>query len=177
MGGAQAARAWRHDADDRGVDAVRVRGRRARRQSVRRRWRRVPLLPGRPERRAGRPAGPFLGGRKAPGLPHRNRWPQGTKNRRLGDYEGQEDRFDLLISYSPVFEPMENPAIARIFAEIADLLEIKNENAFKIRAYRNASETISRATDTLASCSDDQLRAIPGIGKDLAAKIREIAQT
>src|SRR5690349_12188963 len=72
---------------------------------------------------------------------------------------------------------MENATIARIFSEIADLLEIKGENAFKIRAYRNASETISRATDTLASCTDDELRAIPGIGKDLAAKIREIAQT
>jgi DNA polymerase (family 10) len=70
---------------------------------------------------------------------------------------------------------MENPAIARIFAEIADLLEIKNENAFKIRAYRNAAETIAHATDKLASCTDDELRAIPGIGKDLAAKIREIA--
>jgi len=72
---------------------------------------------------------------------------------------------------------MENPAIARIFSEIADLLEIKNENAFKIRAYRNASETIAHATDKLASCTDEQLRAIPGIGKDLAAKIREIADT
>ena len=72
---------------------------------------------------------------------------------------------------------MENLAIARIFEEIADLLEIKNENTFKIRAYRNASETITHATDKLASCTDEQLRAIPGIGKDLAAKIREIAET
>src|SRR5262245_34015098 len=72
---------------------------------------------------------------------------------------------------------MENLAIAHIFEEIADLLEIKNENAFKIRAYRNASETITHATDKLASCTDEQLRAIPGIGKDLAAKIREIAET
>ena len=72
---------------------------------------------------------------------------------------------------------MENVSIARIFSEIADLLEIKNENAFKIRAYRNASETISHATDKLAQCTEEQLRAIPGIGKDLAAKIREIAET
>ena len=72
---------------------------------------------------------------------------------------------------------MENLAIARIFSEIADLLEIKSENAFKIRAYRNASETIAHATDKLASCTEEQLRAIPGIGKDLAAKIREIAET
>jgi DNA polymerase (family 10) len=72
---------------------------------------------------------------------------------------------------------MENAAIARIFSEIADLLEIKNENAFKIRAYRNAAETIARTTDKLAGCTDDQLRAIPGIGKDLAAKIQEISET
>ena len=72
---------------------------------------------------------------------------------------------------------MENPAIARIFSEIADLLEIRNDNAFKIRAYRNASDTIAHATDRLASCTEEQLRAIPGIGRDLAAKIREIAET
>jgi DNA polymerase (family 10) len=72
---------------------------------------------------------------------------------------------------------MENLAIARIFSEIADLLEINSENAFKIRAYRNASETIAHATETLAYLNEDQLRAIPGIGKELAAKIRELAET
>ena len=72
---------------------------------------------------------------------------------------------------------MENLAIARIFSEIADLLEIKSENPFKIRAYRNASETIAHATEKLADLTDEQLRAIPGIGKDLASKIREIAET
>ncbi len=72
---------------------------------------------------------------------------------------------------------MENLAIARIFSEIADLLEIKSENPFKIRAYRNASETIAHATETLAYLTEEQLRAIPGIGKELASKIREIAET
>jgi DNA polymerase (family X) len=72
---------------------------------------------------------------------------------------------------------MENLAIARIFADIADLLELRSDNPFKIRAYRNASETIAHATETLAHLSEDQLRAIPGIGKDLASKIREIAET
>jgi DNA polymerase (family 10) len=72
---------------------------------------------------------------------------------------------------------MENLAIARIFSEIADLLEIKGENPFKIRAYRNAADTITHATERLASCTEQQLRAIPGIGKDLAAKIVEIAAT
>lgn len=72
---------------------------------------------------------------------------------------------------------MENLAIARIFSEIADLLEIKNENPFKIRAYRNAAETIAHATEKLSYCTEEQLRAISGIGKELAAKIREVAET
>ncbi|HKY20671.1 MAG TPA: DNA polymerase/3'-5' exonuclease PolX [Vicinamibacterales bacterium] len=72
---------------------------------------------------------------------------------------------------------MENLAIARIFSEIADLLEIKNENPFKIRAYRNAADTIAQATERLAFCTEEQLRAIAGIGKELASKIREIAET
>ena len=72
---------------------------------------------------------------------------------------------------------MENLAIARIFTEIADLLEIKGENPFKIRAYRNAADTIAQTPDRLSACSDEQLRAISGIGKDLAAKIREISET
>jgi DNA polymerase (family 10) len=72
---------------------------------------------------------------------------------------------------------VENLLIARIFAEIGDLLEIKGENPFKIRAYRNASETIAHATETLAYLNEEQLRAIPGIGRDLASKIREIAET
>ena len=72
---------------------------------------------------------------------------------------------------------MENLAIARIFAEIADLLEIKNENPFKIRAYRNAAETIAHATEKLSYCTEEQLRAIGGIGKELAAKIRELAES
>ena len=72
---------------------------------------------------------------------------------------------------------MENLAIARIFSEIADLLEIKNDNPFKIRAYRSAAETIAHAAEKLSYCTEEQLRAISGIGKELAAKIREVAET
>src|SRR5215213_3663560 len=72
---------------------------------------------------------------------------------------------------------VDNLTIARLLGEIADLLEIKADNPFKIRAYRNASETIAHATDKLAHLTEEQLRAIPGIGKDLASKIREIAET
>ena len=48
---------------------------------------------------------------------------------------------------------MDNLAIARVLAEIGDLLEIKNENPFKIRAYRNASETIAHHPDRVADHS------------------------
>jgi DNA polymerase (family 10) len=72
---------------------------------------------------------------------------------------------------------LENLAIARVFAEIGDLLEIKGENPFKIRAYRNAAETIAHSPERLADLSPEERLAIPGIGKDLAAKIAELVET
>jgi DNA polymerase (family X) len=72
---------------------------------------------------------------------------------------------------------MENLAIARLLAEIGDLLEIKNENPFKIRAYRNASETIAHTADRIADLTDAERLAISGIGKDLNAKISELVTT
>ena len=72
---------------------------------------------------------------------------------------------------------MDNLTIARIFAEIGDLLEIKNENPFKIRAYRNASETIAHLGSRIVDMPLAERLAIPGIGKDLAAKIGELVET
>ena len=72
---------------------------------------------------------------------------------------------------------VDNLAIAHILGEIGDLLEIKDANPFKIRAYRNAAETIISAPERIADLSDAQLLAIPGIGRDLAARIREVATT
>jgi DNA polymerase (family 10) len=72
---------------------------------------------------------------------------------------------------------LDNPAIARILREIADLLEIKDENPFKIRAYRNGADIVANHPHHLASLDAAALREIPGIGKDLAARILEIATT
>jgi DNA polymerase (family 10) len=72
---------------------------------------------------------------------------------------------------------VDNRAIARVFEQIADLLEIKGENAFKIRAYRSAAETIAAWGDAVARLDAAGLRDVPGIGKDLAAKVRELADT
>jgi DNA polymerase (family 10) len=72
---------------------------------------------------------------------------------------------------------LDNLAIARILREIADLLEIKDDNPFKIRAYRNGAEITANHPHELSQLDEPGLREIPGIGKDLAARIREIAET
>jgi DNA polymerase (family 10) len=72
---------------------------------------------------------------------------------------------------------VDNLAIARVLAEIGDLLEIKNENPFKIRAYRNAAETIAHASDRVADLPEADRRRLAGVGKDLAAKIGELVET
>ena len=72
---------------------------------------------------------------------------------------------------------MNNFAIAGVLREIADLLEIKNDNPFKIRAYRNGADIVANHPHDLASLDTPALREIPGIGKDLASRIREIAET
>jgi DNA polymerase (family X) len=72
---------------------------------------------------------------------------------------------------------VDNKQVAQVLAEIADLLEIKGENAFKVRAYRTAAETIAPWPQAVARLDEQALRAIPGIGKDLAARIKELATT
>jgi DNA polymerase (family 10) len=72
---------------------------------------------------------------------------------------------------------LDNAAVARILREVADLLEIKDDNPFKIRAYRNGADIISNHPHDVATLDIAGLREIPGIGKDLAARIREIAET
>lgn len=73
---------------------------------------------------------------------------------------------------------MRNFEIAAIFNEIADLLEIKNENPFRIRAYRKAAQNIESLTQDIEDIAkQDALEEIPGIGKDLAGKIKETIAT
>lgn len=67
-----------------------------------------------------------------------------------------------------------NSQIARIFARIADSLEILDENSFKINAYRKASRNISSMPDSLEEFDGEkELSTIPGVGKDLSKKIIE----
>ena len=73
---------------------------------------------------------------------------------------------------------MTNSEIAEIFEHIAEILEIKGENPFKIRAYLNAGAVISRLGENLSDIvSGGKNLDIPGIGKDLYLKIKEIVNT
>ena len=72
-----------------------------------------------------------------------------------------------------------NEDVARVFDEIADLLEIRGENAFRIRAYRNASREVRGLPKELAQMLEAgaHLTDLPGIGEALAGKIGEIVRT
>src|SRR5690349_21654552 len=75
--------------------------------------------------------------------------------------------------------PSHNADIAAVFEEIADLLELEGANPFRIRAYRNAARTIGGlATEAYVLLEkDEDLTTLPGIGRDLSEKIKEIIST
>ncbi|MGE5130342.1 MAG: DNA polymerase/3'-5' exonuclease PolX [Sphingomonadaceae bacterium] len=75
--------------------------------------------------------------------------------------------------------PVHNADIARVFGEIADLLELENGNPFRVRAYRNAARIVEGQRVDLAGLVEQgkPLPKLPGIGADLSAKIAEIAAT
>ena len=72
-----------------------------------------------------------------------------------------------------------NSDIAKMFYTLADLLEIEGANPFRIRAYRRAAEVVEdlpkNAADMLRAGAD--FEELPGIGEDLAGKMREIIET
>src|SRR5207244_6137042 len=86
-------------------------------------------------------------------------------------------RASFRFTSNPTDCDVDNQAIARILREIADLLEIRDDNPFKIRAYRNGADIAANHPHDLARLAESGLREIPGIGKDLAARIVEIART
>ena len=75
---------------------------------------------------------------------------------------------------------MRNAEIARLFEELADLMEIQGANAFRLRAYRNASRTIEGLSESIAELAEQgpaALTELQGIGKELAQKIVAIVET
>src|SRR5579875_1155713 len=72
---------------------------------------------------------------------------------------------------------IENDEIAKVLEETADMLEVAGENFFRVRAYRNAARAIRDQSARVADLTLEQIDEIPGIGADLAEKIRTVAET
>ncbi len=74
---------------------------------------------------------------------------------------------------------MKNTAIAKVFQDIADLLELKSENPFKIRAYQRAARAIDHMPKEIEIMLEEEedLKDIPGVGKAIAKKITELVTT
>jgi DNA polymerase (family X) len=71
-----------------------------------------------------------------------------------------------------------NREVARVLDEIADLLEIKGENSFRIRSYRTGAETVGHHAQSVVEMVErgESLQSLDGIGSGIAAKIQEIAK-
>ena len=68
-----------------------------------------------------------------------------------------------------------NKEIAKILSELADLLEIKGENKFKVRAYKNISRKISAFSENIEKMvRENRLKEIKGVGDGIATEIKDI---
>jgi len=75
--------------------------------------------------------------------------------------------------------PVQNAEIAAMFEQTADLLEIKGDNPFRVRAYRRAARTVEGLPQSVRGmlAAQTDLSKLPGIGKDLADKIAHIVES
>ncbi|HEX8185633.1 MAG TPA: helix-hairpin-helix domain-containing protein, partial [Blastocatellia bacterium] len=98
----------------------------------------------------------------------------GTAERYVNNMKESEQVYDGKLS-------IDNSDIASVFERIADLLEFKDENPFKLRSYRLAAETIGEMQTSLAEIAARggaaELQKIPGIGKSISTQVIEIIQT
>ncbi|MBI3539763.1 MAG: DNA polymerase III, partial [Candidatus Eisenbacteria bacterium] len=74
---------------------------------------------------------------------------------------------------------MTNAEVARVFTRIAVMLEMQGQNPFRVRAYREGARVIESLAEPVAAMAAEEgrIEALRGIGKDLAAKIRDIVTT
>lgn len=71
-----------------------------------------------------------------------------------------------------------NQRLAALFRSMADLLATQRANPYRVRAYRHAADSLLALEEDVAAVAQRRgLEEIDGIGKDLAAKIREFLET
>ncbi len=74
---------------------------------------------------------------------------------------------------------MENVEIARVLNEYANLLDIQGDSPFRVRAYRNAAQTVASLSQPVAQLIEagEDLQQLPGIGSSMAEHLQEIVET
>jgi DNA polymerase (family 10) len=72
---------------------------------------------------------------------------------------------------------MNNKEIARSFNLLAKLMELHNENPYKIRSYQNASSLLSKLGTPLAAMSPEEIQSLKGVGSAISGKIQELLET
>ena len=73
---------------------------------------------------------------------------------------------------------MKNAEIAKVFEDIAEMLKLRKDNIFKIRAYQKAARAIAELPVAVAELvAGDRLREIPGVGEAITKKITELVTT
>jgi DNA polymerase (family 10) len=80
-----------------------------------------------------------------------------------------------IVAATPA-RPLDNKAIAAVFYETADLMEINGDDSFRIRSYRRAAEALESLPQQVADLVSDpkKLLEIPGIGKGMCANLQEM---
>lgn len=75
--------------------------------------------------------------------------------------------------------PVHNSDVAEMFERMADLLEIKGANRFRVRSYRDAAQTVSSLSADLADMVErgEDLTELSGVGDSLAGKIEQMVET
>ncbi len=73
---------------------------------------------------------------------------------------------------------MDNTEIAQVFSDIAEMLDVKGEEWYRVRAYRRAAEEIAHYPEEMVTLRDEgRLEEIPGVGKAIAGKVDELLRT
>ena len=73
---------------------------------------------------------------------------------------------------------MKNTEVAKVFRDIAELLKLKKENIFKIRAYQKAARSIEElSVEVEQLVAEDKLGDVPGVGEAITKKITELVTT
>ena len=73
---------------------------------------------------------------------------------------------------------MKNSEIAKVFEDIAELLKLKKDNIFKIRAYQKAARSIEElSVEVEQLVAEGKLKEIPGVGEAITKKINELVTT